>query len=50
MKEDLYTAYYSVSEKEEIVADRDVGIPEMEEDTAVERTTERLLSQRQILQ
>ena len=40
VKEDLYTAYYSVSEKEEIVADRDVGIPEMEEDTAVERTTE----------
>ena len=36
IKEDLYTAYYSVSEKEEIVADRDVGIPEMEEDTAVE--------------
>ena len=40
VKEDLYTAYYSVSEKEEIVAGRDVEIPEMEEDAAVERTTE----------
>ena len=31
MKEDLYTAYYAVSENEEIVADRDVKIPGMEE-------------------
>ena len=31
MKEDLYTAYYAVSENEEIVADRDVEIPGMEE-------------------
>ena len=36
IKEDLYTAYYAVSGKEEIVADRDVEIPGMEEDTAVE--------------
>ena len=40
VKEDLYTAYYSVSEKEEIVADRDVGMPEMKEDMLAERTTE----------
>lgn len=31
MKEDLYTAYYAVSGNEEIVADRDVEIPGMEE-------------------
>ena len=37
VKEDLYTAYYAVSGKEEIVADRDVEIPEMEENTAVEK-------------
>ena len=36
IKEDLYTAYYAVSENEEIVADRDVEIPGMEEKTAVE--------------
>ena len=36
MKEDLYTAYYAVSGKEEIIADRDVEIPGMEEDTEVE--------------
>ena len=36
INEDLYTAYYAVSGKEEIVADRDVEIPGMEEDTAVE--------------
>ena len=36
IKEDLYTAYYAVSEKEKIVADRDVEIPGMEEKTAVE--------------
>lgn len=40
VKEDLYTAYYAVSENEEIVADRDVEIPGMEEDMLVERTTE----------
>ena len=40
IKEDLYTAYYAVSGKEEIVADRDVEIPGMEEDILVERTTE----------
>ena len=38
IKEDLYTAYYAVSENEEIVADRDVEIPGMEEDMLVERT------------
>lgn len=36
IKEDLYTAYYAVSGKEEIVADRDVEIQGMEEKTAVE--------------
>ena len=36
IKEDLYTAYYAVSGKEEIVADRDVEISGMEEKTAVE--------------
>ena len=40
IKEDLYTAYYAVSWNEEIVADRDVEIPGMEEDMLVERTTE----------
>ena len=40
IKEDLYTVYYAVSGKEEIVADRDVEIPGMEENTEVERTTE----------
>ena len=40
IKEDLYTAYYAVSGKEEIVADMDVEIPRMEEDMLVERTTE----------
>ena len=37
IKEDLYTAYYAVSKNEEIVADRDVEIPGMEENTAVEK-------------
>lgn len=37
MKEDLYTAYYSVSENEEIVADRDVEIPGMEDEAVVEK-------------
>ena len=36
VKEDLYTAYYAVSENEEIVADREIEIPRMEEDTEVE--------------
>ena len=40
IKEDLYTVYYAVSGNEEIVADRDVEIPGMEEDMLVERTTE----------
>ena len=39
IKEDLYTVYYAMSGKEEIVADRDVEIPGMEEDTAVEKVT-----------
>ena len=38
IKEDLYTAYYAVSGKEEIVADRDVEIPGLDEDMVVERT------------
>ena len=37
VKEDLYTVYYAVSEKEEIVDDRNVEIPGMEEKTAVEK-------------
>ena len=43
IKEDLYTVYYAVSGKEEIVADRDVEIPGMEEDMLVERTAETLV-------
>lgn len=39
IKEDLYTAYYAVTGKEEIVADRDVEIPGMEENTEVEKVT-----------
>ena len=39
IKEDLYTAYYAVSEDEEIVADRDVEVPGMDEETEVEKTT-----------
>ena len=39
IKEDLYTAYYAVTGKEEIVADWDVEIPGMEEDTEVEKAT-----------
>ena len=38
IKEDLYTAYYAVLGNEEIVADRDVEIPGMEDDMLVERT------------
>lgn len=36
IKEDLYTAYYAVSGNEEIVADRDVEIPGMEEEAVFE--------------
>ena len=36
MKEELYTAYYAVSEREEIVADREIEIPGMDEETEVE--------------
>ena len=38
IKEDLYMAYYAVTGKEEIVADRDVEILGMEENMLVERT------------
>jgi hypothetical protein len=37
IKEDLYTAYYAVSGNEEIVADRDVEIPGMEDEAVVEK-------------
>ena len=37
VREDLYTAYYAMSGNEEIVADRDVEIPGMEENTEVEK-------------
>ena len=40
VREDLYTAYYAVSEDEEIVADREIEIPGMEENMLAERTTE----------
>ena len=40
IKEDLYTAYYAVTGKEEIVADRDVEIPGMEKDILADRTAE----------
>ena len=36
VKEDLYTAYYAVSEDEDILADRDVEIPGREETTVFE--------------
>ena len=36
IKEDLYTAYYAVSENEEIVADREIEIPGMEEEAVFE--------------
>ena len=39
VKEDLYTAYYSVSENEEIVGDKEIEIPGMDEETEVEKTT-----------
>ena len=37
MKEDLYTAYYAVSEDEEIVGEKELEIPGMEENTEVEK-------------
>ena len=37
IKEDLYTAYYAVSGKEEIVADRDIEIPGMEKEDVSEK-------------
>ena len=40
VKEDLYTAYYAVDGKEEIVADREIEIPGMEENMLAEKTTE----------
>ena len=36
MKEDLYTAYYAVSEDEEIVGDNEIGIPGMEDNAVSE--------------
>ena len=36
LKEDLYTAYYALSENEEIVADREIEILGMDEETEVE--------------
>ena len=44
IKEDLYTVYYAVSGKKEIVADRDVEIPGMEEDMLDEITTEAVVA------
>lgn len=35
MKENLYTAYYAMSEDEEIVRDREIEIPKMEQQEAV---------------
>lgn len=40
MKEDLYMAYYAVSEDEEIIGDKEIEIPGMEKDILVERTAE----------
>ena len=37
IKEDLYTAYYVVSENEEIVVDRDIEIPGMEKEAVSEK-------------
>ena len=37
VKEDLYTAYYAVSENEEIVADREIEIPGMEKEAVFEK-------------
>ena len=43
IKEDLYTAYYAVAEDEEIVADREIEIPRMEDDMLDEITTEAVI-------
>ena len=43
IKEDLYTAYYAVSENEDIVADREIEIPGMEENMLVESTAKTVL-------
>ena len=43
VKEDLYTAYYAVSGNEEIVADRDVEIPGMEENMLAESTAKTIV-------
>ena len=43
IKEDLYTAYYAVSGKKEIVADRDVEIPGMEENMLAESTAKTIV-------
>ena len=43
MKEDLYTAYYVVSENEEIVADREIEIPGMEVDMLAESTAKTIV-------
>lgn len=40
VREDLYTAYYAVSEDEEIVGDKEIEIPGMEDDMLDEITTE----------
>ena len=37
IKEDLYTAYYAVSENEEIVGDKEIEIPGMEEEAVSEK-------------
>ena len=43
IKEDLYTAYYAVSENEDIVADREIEIPGTEENMLVESTAKTVL-------
>lgn len=43
MKEDLYTAYYVVSENEEIVANREIVIPGMEVDMLAESTAKTIV-------
>ncbi len=49
MKEDLYTAYYTVSEDEEIVGDKEIEIPGMEKDMLVERTTKAVVESGEML-
>ena len=43
VKEDLYTAYYAVSENEEIVANREIEIPGMEVDMLAESTAKMIV-------